>query len=138
PVTSVTPPPAMVHGPIAVSKLNGDPQKVKNRLYMPYGVESNGVFQIVDLTKMLPPPYGKGVYVDPHKPTDAELLQSEVGRHVFPGAVGGHTSWPIYDVEVAQNRNFTEYNTLDILALTSEETSNRCTSAVHNITFMDI
>ncbi len=127
--------PAMVHGPIAVSKLNG---VVRNRLYMPYGVEANGIFQIVDLNKMLPPPYGVGKYVDPSKPTDAELLQSEIGRLTGPGAIGGHTSWPVYDVEVADNRNFSEYNKLDLVMWTSEETSNRCQSAVHNLNIIDI
>ena len=138
PVTSVPVPPAQLHGAIVVSDLNGDPKKRKNRYYGAYGTESNGVLQVVDLVKMLPPPYGTGKYVDPFKPTDAELLQSQIGRLTAPGVVGGHTSWPIYGVEVAQNRNFTEYTELDILAFTSEETSNRCTSAVHNMTLIDI
>ncbi|HEY2677032.1 MAG TPA: hypothetical protein VGI65_08670, partial [Steroidobacteraceae bacterium] len=56
--TTHTVPPG-VHGPIVVSTLNG---KAINRLYMPYGVGSDGIIQINDLTKVLPPPYGTGLY----------------------------------------------------------------------------
>jgi len=55
--TTKTVPPG-VHGPIVVSTLNGNAVangRPINRLYMPYGVGSDGIFQIVDLTKMLPP-----------------------------------------------------------------------------------
>jgi hypothetical protein len=128
-----------VHGVIAVSKLYapGFHGEEINRMYVPYGIEANGAMQIVDLKKMLPPPYGTGVYVDPAKPTDAELLQSEIGRITAPGAIGGHTSWPVFDVFVEENRNFSEYNTLDLVMFTSEETSNRCQSAPHNLSIID-
>jgi len=68
--TTKTVPPG-VHGPIVVSTLRG---KAINRLYMPYGVGSDGIFQINDLTLLLPKPYGNGKYADVSKPTDAELL----------------------------------------------------------------
>ena len=79
--TTKTVPPG-VHGPIVVSTFNGNEVaggKVINRLYMPYGVGSDGIIQIDDLTKVLPSPYGMGKYVNPFKPTDAELLQARSG-----------------------------------------------------------
>jgi hypothetical protein len=99
--TTRTVPPG-VHGPIVVSALNG---KAINRLYMPYGVGSDGIIQIDDLTKVLPPPYGTGLYADVRRPSDAELLQGQIGVVYMPGAEGGHTSaeqhpWPISTVTV--------------------------------------
>ena len=70
-----------------VSTFNG---RNVDRLYMPYGVSSDGFFQINQLSKVLPPPYGTGKYVDPSKPTDAELLQGEIGSIFEPGAEGGY------------------------------------------------
>src|ERR1700723_2042917 len=63
--TTKTVPPG-VHGPIVVSTFNGE---TVNRLYMPYGVGSDGIIQINDLTKVLPPPYGTGSYANPARPT---------------------------------------------------------------------
>jgi hypothetical protein len=139
PVTNVSPPPAQVHGPIVVSTMVSQGKVyTKNRLYMPYGVGNDGVIQIVDLNKMLPPPYGTGVYVDPHKPTDAELQQAEIGRISMPGAEGGHTSWPIYGISPPNIQNFGQYTTRDILAVTSEQTDNRCTDSPHYLYLLDI
>jgi len=132
--TTKTVPPG-VHGPIVVSTFRG---KAVNRLYMPYGVGSNGIFQIVDLTKMLPPPYGTGHYVDPFKPTDAELLQSQIGVLFMPGAEGGHSSMPYYGIKLQQYANFTDNNVRDILGLSSEETDNRCTGSPHLLYLLDI
>jgi hypothetical protein len=139
PGTNVPVAPAMVHGPIVVSTMvSQGTVYTKNRLYMPYGVGSDGVIQIVDLTKMLPPPYGSGKYTDPHKPTDLELLQGEIGRVSMPGAEGGHTSWPMYNISPPNIANFTENTTRDILGVTSEETDNRCTGSPHYMYLLDI
>jgi hypothetical protein len=135
PGSAVKPPPSGVHGPIVVSTLNG---KTYNRLYMPYGVGNDGVIQIVDLVKLLPAPYGSGKYVDPSKPTDAELVQAEIGRITMPGAEGGHTSWPMYGMQLQNIQNFTDNTTRDILAVTSEETDNRCTGSPHYMYLLDI
>ena len=61
---------------------------------MPYGVGSNGLIQINDLTKVLPAPYGTGVYANRARPTDAELLQGQIGVVYMPGAEGGHSAMP--------------------------------------------
>lgn len=135
PGTSVSPAPAQIHGPIIVSKLNG---KTYNRMYNAYGVGNDGVVQIVDLVKLLPPPYGTGSYVDPAKPTDAELVQAEIGRVNMPGAEGAHTTWPMYGISPPNIQNFTDNTTRDILAVTSEETDNRCTGSPHYMYMLDI
>jgi hypothetical protein len=131
--TRVVPP--GVHGPIVVSSFKG---QAINRIYMPYGVGSDGIIQINDLTKVLPPPYGTGSYADPARPTDAELLQGQIGVIYMPGAEGGHSAMPIYGIHLKQYRNFTDNNVRDILAVSSEETDNRCTGSPHLMYLLDI
>ena len=131
--TKVVPP--GVHGPIVVSTFKGQPV---NRIYMPYGVGSDGIIQINDLTKVLPPPYGSGVYANPARPTDAELLQGQIGVIYMPGAEGGHSAMPIYGIHLKQYVNFTNNNVRDILAVSSEETDNRCTGSPHLMYLLDI
>ena len=134
--------PPGVHGPIAVSTFNGNAVaggRLINRLYMPYGVGSNGIFQIVDIDKLLPPPYGHGTpFVNPQRPTDAELLASQIGVLYMPGVEGGHSSMPYYGLKLAQYANFTDNNVRDILGLASEETDNRCTGSPHLLYLLDI
>ena len=131
--TNVVPP--GVHGPIVVSTFKGQPV---NRLYMPYGVGSNGIIQINDLTKVLPSPYGNGVYANPRRPTDAELLQGQIGVIYMPGAEGGHSAMPLYGIKLKQYVNFTNNNVRDIMAVSSEETDNRCTGSPHLMYLLDI
>jgi len=132
--TTKTVPPG-VHGPIVVSTLRG---QAINRLYMPYGVGSDGIIQINDLTKVLPPPYGTGVYANVRKPTDVELLQGQIGVVYMPGVEGGHSAMPLYDIPLKQYKNFTNNNVRDILAVSSEETDNRCTGSPHLMYLLDI
>ena len=140
PGTTSTVPPG-VHGPIVVSTFNGNAVaggKAINRLYMPYGVGSDGIIQINDLTKVLPSPYGTGTYANPKSPTDAELLQGQIGVIYMPGAEGGHSSYPYYGIPLSQYANFTNNNVRDILAVSSEETDNRCTGSPHLLYLLDI
>jgi hypothetical protein len=127
--------PPGVHGPIVVSTLNG---KVYNRLYMPYGVGSDGIIQILDLTKVLPAPYGNAVYANPAKPTDAELLQGQIGVVYMPGVEGGHSSFPYYGIKLDRYSNFTDNTVRDILGVASEETDNRCTGSPHLMYLLDV
>jgi hypothetical protein len=131
--TNVVPP--GVHGPIVVSTFKG---QAVNRLYMPYGVGSDGIIQINDLTKVLPPPYGTGHYENVHKPTDAELLQGQIGVLYMPGGEGGHSTMPLYGIKLQQYQNFTNNNVRDIMAVSSEETDNRCTGSPHLMYLLDI
>jgi hypothetical protein len=134
--------PSGVHGPIVVSTLNGNAVaggRAINRLYMPYGVGSDGIVAIYDLTKVLPAPtYGTGSYTNPFKPTDDELLQSLIGVIYMPGVEGGHSSMPYYGIPLDQYTNFTNNTVRDILAVSSEETDNRCTGSPHLLYLLDI
>jgi hypothetical protein len=132
--TTRTVPPG-VHGPVVVTTLHG---VVHNRLYMPYGVGSDGIVQINDLTKVLPPPYGSGVYANPAMPTDAELRQGEIGEVYMPGVDGGHSTVPFYGIKLQQYANFSNNNVRDILAVSSEETDNRCQGSPHLLYLLDI
>lgn len=131
--TNLVPP--GVHGPIVVSTFNG---RTVDRIYMPYGVSSDGFFTINQLSKVLPPPYGTAVYADPSKPTDAELLQGQIGIIYEPGAEGGHSMMPVYGVPLTQYSNFTSNNVRDLAVISSEEVDNRCTGAPHLLYLMDI
>jgi hypothetical protein len=132
--TTKTVPPG-VHGPVVVTTLHG---VTHNRLYMPYGVGSDGIIQINDLTKVLPAPYGTGVYVNPARPTDSELLQGQIGVLYMPGAEGGHSTVPYYGIKLQQYANFSNNNVRDILAVSSEETDNRCQGSPHLLYLLDI
>ena len=146
--TRVVPP--GVHGPIVVSTFNGNAVaggKAINRLYMPYGVGSDGILQIDDLTKVLPPTTaagqayvgsGTGHYANPARPTDAELLQGQIGVLYMPGVEGGHSAYPYYQIKLDEYANFTNNNVRDIMAVSSEETDNRCTGSPHLLYLLDI
>ncbi len=55
-----------------------------------------------------------------------ELLQGQIGVVYMPGAEGGHSTMPLYGITLKQYVNFTNNNVRDILAVSSEETDNRC------------
>jgi len=76
--------PPGVHGPIVVSSFKGQP--VVNRIYMPYGVGSDGIHPDQRPHQGLAAAYGSGVYANPARPTDAELLQGQIGVVYMPGA----------------------------------------------------
>jgi len=90
-------PPSGIHGPIS-----GYP--AKDRVYMAYGVGSNGVVQIVDRKKLL-----EG---DPK-----DVFTPQISFFTLPGLTtqGGHTSFPILKGKQ------------DALLVVSEEGGNMCT-----------
>jgi hypothetical protein len=98
------PVPTSLHGaisahehPDADGKLVDGVNVIGNRIYAAWGVGSDGVMQILDRTKLLPPPYG--TYAgDPNNPTDAELLSSQVGILYMSPDQGGHTSMPVFGI----------------------------------------
>jgi len=132
--TTRTVPPG-VHGPVVVTTLHG---VAHNRLYMPYGVGSDGIVEIVDLSKMLPAPYGSGMYKNVAQPRDDELRQGEIGEIYMPGVEGGHSAVPFYGIKLQQYVNFSNNNVRDILAVSSEETDNRCQGSPHLLYLLDI
>jgi hypothetical protein len=102
----------------------------KNRVYLPYGVDNNGVFQIVDRQKLLAGCTLPTASPDcANRPTQADLLYPQIGYIATNPNQGGHTAIPIFGVPVpAAQRNYLDDKPQkwDLLAVTSEETTNDC------------
>jgi hypothetical protein len=101
-----------------------------NRVYLAYGVDANGVFQIVDRNKLL-----TGCTVPTaspncaNNPTQADLLYPQIGYITSNPNQGGHTAVPIFGVPApAAQQNFLDGKPQkwDLLAVTSEDTTNDC------------
>ena len=120
-----------VHGPISVRNdpITGEPV---NRIYIPYGTSSNGVFQIVDRLKALPVSLG-GTWdgTRPQNPTDDDLRALVVGSMDMTPTEGAHTSFPIFGVPLTHYQGFISNTTRDLVALISEETDNKCQGSPH-------
>jgi len=131
PGSAVTTATSGVHGPISIRN-NPITGEAVNRIYIPYGTSSNGVFQIVDRLKVLPPTFG-GTWdgSDPFAPTDAELQALVVGSMDMTPTEGAHTSFPIFGVPLMHYQGFTSNTMRDLVALISEETDNHCLGSPH-------
>src|SRR6267378_2837954 len=81
--------------PHAAAKIVSGVDVIGNRIYAAWGVGSNGVLQILDRNKLLPPPYGSYTG-DRDNPTEAQLLSAQVGRMDMSPDQGGHTSMPVF------------------------------------------
>lgn len=99
------PVPTSLHGaisahdhPNAAGKLVSGVDVIGNRVYAAWGVGSNGVVQILDRTKLLPPAYGGTYAGDPDNPTNAELTSAQVGYLNMSPDQGGHTTMPVFGV----------------------------------------
>ena len=131
PGSSVTTATSGVHGPISI-KNNPITGEAVNRIYIPYGTSSNGVFQIVDRLKVLPPTFG-GTWngLRPTNPTDDDLRSLVVGSMDMTPSEGAHTSFPIFGMKLKHYQGFTSSSTRDLVALISEEVDNHCIGAPH-------
>jgi len=107
--------PEGVHGPIAL----GD------RVYFAYGTGAKGILQIVDRTKLLE---------GPAAPTRENLTAPEIGRLVMNPDWGGHTSFPVLGIPIAQH-TVSPRTTRDFVVLVSESLRNEC-QEVRQLTFM--
>ena len=104
-----------------------------NRVYLPYGVSSTGVFQIVDRQKLIngcDTSFNSNASADcKNNPTQADLLYPQISYTTTNPNQGGHTSIPIFGVPIPQSQeNFLDgtpqkYN---LLGVTSEDTTNDC------------
>jgi hypothetical protein len=97
------PVPPALHGPIsahehpnAAGKLVSGVDVIGNRIYLAWGIGSDGTLQIVDRKKLLPPAYGGTFTGNPDNPTEADLLSAQVGRLDMSPDQGGHTSMPVF------------------------------------------
>ena len=115
----------------------------KNRVYLAYGVDRDGVFQILDRQKLLTGCTIPGA--SPHcatRPTQADLLYPQISYLTTNPNQGGHTAIPIFGVpvpEAQQNYLDGKPQRWDLMAVTSEETINDCLGQPwKNPTLLDI
>jgi hypothetical protein len=118
-----------IHGPISTGPAGGVfalAGATPNRVYFAYGVGSNGVMQIVDRAKLLSS--------DP-----SDFQSAELGRLVMNPDNGGHTSWPLGQIEVpdfvTNTGNDNDFTTRDIVVVVSEAGGAFCNQFRH-LTFM--
>jgi hypothetical protein len=141
------PVPPSLHGPIsthehpnAADRLarGATPEDIiGNRLYLAWGVGDDGVLQILDRRKLLPPPYGT-FSGDPNNPTDEQLEAPQTSILYMSPDQGGHTSMPVFGLTPRSYGDFTEFKTRDIVLLASEATSDRCQEAPHWSFIVDV
>ncbi len=79
-----------------------------NRAYMPYGVGSDGVIQILDRNKLV---YGCNTSVNPNasascatNPTQADMLYPQVGYITENPLQGAHNATPIFGVPIPEEQ----------------------------------
>ena len=118
-----------------------------DRVYAAYGTGSNGVMQVVDRSKLLPPPWGTGTRCGSAAstttaPTCASPTTSytafEIGRWVMNPINGSHTSYPIGKIAIADWAQNEEGTVRDFVAVTSEETDNQCGGPRHLTYMVDV
>ena len=119
---STGPTPEGVHGPIAL----------RNRIYFAYGTGARGVLQIVDRAKLLA---GDPASPAPFAPTVANLRYPEVGRLDMNPDWGGHTSFPVLGLTVADFMPNSKAVVRDVVVLVSESLRNECQEA-RQLTFL--
>ena len=167
-----TPPPHFIatpsiHGPISTGRSTAAPLApafaavnpidgtgaTLDRVYFAYGTGSNGVMQVVDRTKLLPPPWGTGIRcgsiasslipappaVVPCNAASGDFKTAEVGRLVMNPDNGAHTSMPYGRITVpdfvTDTGNDDANTTRDIVVITSEATAHFCSEFRH-LTFV--
>src|SRR6266849_4198914 len=140
-----------IHGPISTGP-NATTNPIAgtgatlDRVYFAYGTGSNGVMQIVDRTKLLPPPFGAGVKcgsaastLDPPSCATADFKTAELGRWIMNPDNGAHTNFPLGRLTVPDFVTDTGNTDLgtprDIVFVTSEATANYCAGQVRHLSF---
>jgi hypothetical protein len=133
--------PNSLHGPIStfehpqagqsLARGAGPDDVIGNRLYLAWGVGDDGILQILDRKKLLPPSLGGTWTGDPDRPTEADLLAPQTGILYMSPDQGGHTSMPVFGLTPASYAKFTEFKTRDIVLLASEATADKCQEAPH-------
>ena len=133
--------PNSLHGPIStfehpqagqsLARGAGPDDVIGNRIYLAWGVGDDGILQILDRKKLLPPSLGGTWTGDPDRPTEADLLAPQTGILYMSPDQGGHTSMPVFGMTPASYAKFTEFKTRDIVLLASEATANKCQEAPH-------
>jgi hypothetical protein len=156
-----------IHGPIstgrgaeaalvpafAASNPVGGTGATLDRVYFAYGTGANGVMQVADRTKLLPPPWGTGIRCGsaasslipappatvPCNAAMGDFKTAEIGRLIMNPDNGAHTSFPIGRITVpdfvTDTGNDDANTTRDIVVITSEATAHFCSEFRH-LTFL--
>ena len=137
-----TNPPAGIHGPISMGT-------TVDRVYMPYGVSSEGVVQIDDRLKLINGCLTSGPGSNPNaspncanSPTQADLLWPQISWVTMNPENGAHSSMPIFNVPIPEEQ--TNYlngqpQSKSLLFVSSEGTANNCFGqAPHEAWILDI
>jgi hypothetical protein len=147
-----------IHGPISTgpsTPLSGNsPNPVSgtgatlDRVYFAYGTSSNGVMQVVDRTKLLPPPWGTGTKCGSAASSltspacnaaTGDFRTAEIGRLIMNPDNGAHTSFPIGRITVpdfvTDTGNDDANTTRDVVVVTSEAGGAFCNEFRH-LTFL--
>jgi hypothetical protein len=103
---------------------------IGNRVYAAWGVGDDGVMQILDRSKLLPPPYGTFAG-DRNNPTNEQLTSAQTSILYMSPDQGGHTAMPVFGLTPKSYEKFTEFKTRDIVLLASEATADLCKEAPH-------
>lgn len=111
---------------------------IGNRVYAAWGVGDDGVMQILDRKKLLPPYLGGTWIGDPDRPTEADLLAPQAGVLYMSPDQGGHTSMPVFGLTPPSYAQFTEFKTRDVVVLASEATADLCQEAPHWSFIVDV
>ncbi len=144
-----------IHGPISTgpsTALTGNsPNPISgtgatlDRVYFPYGTSSNGVMQVVDRTKLLPPPWGTGATCGSISDTlaapscaTADFTTAEIGRWVMNPINGAHSSYPLGKIAIPDFAPNALGTVRDFVVVTSEETNNECTGPRHLTYMVDV
>ena len=109
--------------------------RVGNRLYISYGTSQNGVLQIVDRERLL---RGDRNAAAPLAASPSGLRFPQVGRLDMPSFWGGHTAFPLLDVEVTDYAPNRDHQRRDFVVLVSESVANQCQEGRHVVAFVDI
>ena len=132
--------PPSLHGPISahehpnaagmLARAASADDTIGNRVYTAWGVGDDGVLQVLNRRKLLPPPYGdwSGNADDP---TNDQLEAPQTSILWMSPDQGGHTSMPVFGLKPKSYANFTEFLTRDIVLLASESTADKCQEAPH-------
>ncbi|MFZ1059502.1 MAG: hypothetical protein WAP47_09960 [Candidatus Rokuibacteriota bacterium] len=145
------PVPPSLHGPISahehpnaagmLARGATSDAAIGNRLYLAYGVGDDGVLQVLDRKKLLPPLSGGrgGTWVgNPDDPTNAELESAQTSILYMSPDQGGHTSFPVFGLVPKSYQDFTEFLSRDIVLLASESTADNCREAPHWSFIVDV
>jgi hypothetical protein len=132
--TEPTSPVANVDVPGGYSGIH-QPTILGDRIYLAYGMDSDGVVQILDRDKFL---NGDPNSDQPFAPTPENFLYPEIARIDLPSYWGGHSVHPILGMEIPDYADDETHSVRDILVIVSEVTANECGYARHATFFVDI